>query len=217
MKRKRAKTIKPSDEDEDEDETVGGGGVEKNSEKSQARTRRSTGRKIEQYRKDNDLMWELFDGKEREKLIRYLEGVIVNVKEHYGENLEKLPARVAYSKSDDSDLELLPVPPPGEILDILNWLCYNPKINMQHVMLFFSISLRPGVYQYFMSDEVKLTNKARFELWVQKMLVPECDSISSGWISMTRVTPENFVRSLRTSYVKWNSLPMPPPSGSSDV
>lgn len=203
MKRSKHKS-KPSEE------KGIGGGIEKRSTKARDRKRRSVGRKIEEYRKEHDLMWALFDGKEREKLIRYLEGTIVNIKEHYGERLERLPARVAYSKSDDTDTDKLPMPP-QEILDIMNWMCYNRDINVQHLLLFFSISLRPGVYQYFMSDQVKLTNKARFELWVQKMLVPECDNVSSGWVSTNRITPANFVRSLRTSYVNWCGLPMPPP------
>ncbi len=193
-----------------------GRGIEKKSEKARVRKARTRGREIELYRKDNDLMWALFDGKERDKLIRYLEGVIANVKLHYGDRLERLSARVAYSKTEETDLGQLPVPP-QEILDIMDWMCYNPDINVQHLFLFFSISLRPGVLQYFMSDEVKLTNKPRFELWVQKMLVPECENVSSGWVSTTKITPANFVRSLRTSYVNWCGLPIPPQEYLSDV
>jgi hypothetical protein len=100
----------------------------------QRRTKRSRDRRIEEYRKEHDVMWKLFDGRERETLIEYLEGVIKNIKDMYGDDLRHLSTNVAYSKKGDEDQPPLPTPP-SEILEIMDWMAYNRDSALVLVLL----------------------------------------------------------------------------------
>lgn len=150
--------------------------------------------RVEAYRTNNDFMWRIFSGKEKEFLKGYLNDLCKYLRQQYG--------------SPNSKRVLTP-----ENLDVIEWTVNeSDSIVMLHHILFFGLYLCPGFTHWVVNGDDKnppppLPNKQGFQYFVGTKLPKMCDELLSGKGGMDIPT---FVRYVRAEYVMTVGTAEPP-------
>lgn len=176
---------------------------------------------IEMERKAHDLMWRLFDGNEKAAMREHLEGVIVHVKDTYGDDLRGLVDALKYSrqnvanagektkrytKGDEYETpEALHSPPHLEMLRTMEWMRDSDDINLHHALWFSTMMLFPAIKDWILTQP--LSNKANCKFWIESRIGRSINDLlgpmSEG------LTLEGWVRDLRAEYVALNGFASP--------
>lgn len=140
--------------------------------------------RVEQYRKNNDIMWKLMSGKEKEAMRYFLRGVCSNLRTIYGS--PNSPRRLS-----------------EESLAVFEWVTeHSEGTVLMHGLWFFALYLLPGLAQWMISGNEgnpppPLPNPQGFQYFVRHKLPKFCDELLSGKGGMD---VESFVRFIRAEY-----------------
>lgn len=171
---------------------------------------------VEQERKTHDLLWKLFDGKEKEAMRNHLDGIITHVKDTYGEDLQGLVADLTYSRQDTaqtSKTEKIKRYTKGEdfgrtdvnrhqatrlqYLKIMEWMRDSDDTNLHHALWFASLIIFPAIKEYVLSQP--LVKREGCKHWIEHRIAPSINDLLGPFSE--GLTLAGWVRDLRAEYV----------------
>ena len=148
---------------------------------------------IEEYRKNNDIIWKLMDGHERNEMWNHIDGIINLLKSEYN-NFEEIYDVFSKNKKTVNDHQKS-----SKLLELAEWIRDNEDDNIRFA--FFSLAI---LNEQSMRDYIKknINDATRFDYWVDRVLSIEYQRLINGNSSL-----EQFVRVSRVQYVILCGLP----------
>jgi hypothetical protein len=148
---------------------------------------------IEEYRKNNDIIWKLMDGHNKNEMWNHIDGIIKLLKDEY-KNFEEIYNVFLKNKKTQNDHQKS-----SKLLELAEWIRDNEDNNIRFAFFSLAILNEQAIRDYIKKN---INDSSRFDYWVDRVLSIEYQKLINGNSSL-----DQFVRAVRVQYVVSCGLP----------